>query len=187
MSEGGVPPSATGRGTTTCASGASGRLWARGLGVTLHRTSLEAALASEQGLREGLERALRDGVERGFEGALPALPSGAECYLVGAGGQPAGLLAIERAHPEADAVTLHGVAIAPALRGHEYASRAVLVAERRLRREGVRRCYARAPRGNGRGVYFWLHAGYAPLRPQPACDDGTTWFCRGAPRRWRGS
>ena len=167
-----------------------GKLWARGLGVTLLRTTLEAALAAEQGFAdgftEGLARALRDGVERGYEGPLPAAPPGAECYLVRAGGAPVGLLALERAHPAAGAATLHGVAIAPGQRGHEYGSRAVLAAERRLRREGVRDFYARSPRGNGRGLYFWLHAGYAPLPRPPLGEDGTTWLRQWRPRGQRG-
>ena len=156
------------------ATGATGRLWARGLGVTLRGTTLEAALAAEARIAQ----ALRDGIERGYEGPLPEAPPRAECYLVRAGGAAVGLLAFEREHPEAGAATLHCVAIAPEQRGHEYASRAVLAAERRLRREGVRGFYARSPRGNGRGLYFWLRAGYAPLTRPPAGEDGTTWFRR---------
>ncbi len=61
------PPAAT---TGPAASRATGRLWARGLGVTLSHTTLEAALAAETSIAQ----ALRDGIERGYDGELPALP-----------------------------------------------------------------------------------------------------------------
>ena len=83
--------------------------------------------------------------------------------------------------PEPDAVTI-GVAIAPEARGRSIGVRAVFAAERRLRREGVRAFHARAPRGNGHGLYFWLRVGYVPARGIDR-GDGATWF--ELPRRGR--
>jgi GNAT superfamily N-acetyltransferase len=142
--------------------------------VTLTRTTLEAALAADA----DLEQALRDAIERGYDGPLPEPPPEAKCYLVRADGAPAGLLCAERERPEASAATI-AVTIAPDRRGRDLGARAVFVAERRLRRDGARRFYARAPRTNGRGLYFWLRAGYAPLRAVldvPDADGGATWF-----------
>jgi hypothetical protein len=39
----------------------------------------------------------------------------------------------------------------------------------------VRAFYARVPRMNGRGLYFMLRCGYAPLL-RPPVEDGGTWF-----------
>ena len=143
------------------------RVWARGEGVTLVRARGLPASA-------GLERAIRDGIARGYEGPLPEAPEGASRYLVRSGGELAGVLGIAGG-PGRRAATFVGVAIDPARRGHSLGTRAVRVAERRLRREGVTTLYARAPRGNGRGLYFWLRAGFAPA-PSPDIDDDATWF-----------
>ena len=149
-------------------------VWARGLGVALVRSSEPSAPLSPE-----LEQAARDGVERGYDGPLPEVPPGSVCLLVRVGGETVGLLGYELDTPRPGAGMLHGVAIAPEHRGREYGSRAVLVAARRLRREGVGSIYARAPRGNGRGLYFWLHVGFAPVRGRDGDeDDGTTWFRR---------
>ena len=123
----------------------------------------------------GLERAIRDGIARGYDGAVAR---GAPWYALlpragrwarswGCWASPAG--------PAGGAVTLVGVAIDPAKRGRELGTRAVRIAERRLRREGVTTFYGRAPRGNGRGLYFWLRAGFTPV-PSPRPDDDATWF-----------
>ena len=157
---------------------ATGTLWARGYGVVLRRTTLDAAIAA----CPGIEQALRDGAGRRREGATPGVPPGAEVCLVRAEGEAVGLLTIERDAPEAGAVTI-GVAIAPERRGRSLGVRAVFAAERRLRREGVRAFHARAPRDNGHGMYFWLRVGYVPTRGVDR-GDGATWFA--LPGRGRG-
>ena len=149
---------------------ATGTLWARGFGVVLRGTTLDAALA----VCPTIERALRDGVARRYEGPLPAVPSDAECFLVRADGRHAGLLTVERDRPEAGTATL-GVAIVPEQRGGSLGIRAIFAAERRLRREGARAFQASAPRTNGHGLYFWLRVGYVPLRGVDR-GDGATWF-----------
>ena len=146
--------------------------WARGLGVWLRRSPRPL----EERLDDGLARALRDGVERGYRGPLPESPPGAEWFAVRAGHETVGLLAFRRDLPRPGEATVLAVAITPQRRGHGYGARALFVAERRLRRDGVRECYARVPRSNGRGLYFVLRAGYAPA--PPPLDDGATWFRR---------
>ena len=149
---------------------AVGKLWARGFGVVLRQATLDAALAA----CPTIEQALRDGIGRRHEGPLPAIPPDAECFLVRAAGEHAGLLTVERGHPEAGTGTL-SVAIVPERRGRSLGIRAVFTAERRLRREGVRAFQASAPRTNGHGMYFWLRVGYVPLRGVDR-GDGATWF-----------
>ena len=149
-----------------------GGVWARGFGVALAPAAPEAAIEA----CPGIARALRDAAGRGFGGPLPLPPAGALCCLVRAGGEAAGLLTVERSAP---GEAILGVAIAPERRGRSLGARAVFAAERRLRREGVRSFGARAARANGRGLYFWLRAGYLPLRG-PATADGATWFRRSA-------
>ena len=153
---------------------AIGKLWARGHGVVLRETTFDAALAA----CPTIEQALRDGVGRRHDGPLPAIAPEAECFLVRADGQHAGLLTVERDGPEGYAggqgATL-GVAIVPERRGRSLGVRAIFAAERRLRREGVRAFRARAPRTNGHGMYFWFRVGYAPLRGVDR-GDGATWF-----------
>ncbi|MYA19527.1 MAG: GNAT family N-acetyltransferase [Chloroflexi bacterium] len=146
---------------------APGRLWARGEGV-----SLIAADAPPQD--EGVAQAIREGVARSHRGeVVPALPE-TRLYHVRVAGETVGVLGVAPG-PGARTVTFSGVAIAPERRGRSIAQRAVRIAERRLRREGVRAFYGRAPRGNGRGLYFWLRAGYAPLRSLRPEDDAS-WF-----------
>ncbi len=149
---------------------ATGKLWARGFGVVLRQTTLEAALT----VCPTIEQALRDGIGRRHEGPLPAVPPDAECFLVRADGHHAGLLTVERDHPVSGAATL-GVAIVPEQRGRSLGIRAIFTAERRLRREGTRAFQASAPRTNGHGMYFWLRVGYVPLRGVDR-GDGATWF-----------
>ena len=77
--------------------------------------------------------------------------------------------------PGARTVTFSGVAIAPIAwaldrRARAGAGRGAAAAPR-----GRAHVYGRAPRGNGRGLYFWLRAGYAPLRSLRPEDDAT-WF-----------
>lgn len=146
--------------------------WARGFGVAL--------VASDGPAGDGVTQALRDGVERGYEGELPAAPPGTICMTVRVDGAEVGLLAFELDQPSDGAVTVHAVAIEAEQRGNDYGARALLVAERRLRRDGAGVFFARVPRTNGRGLYFMLRAGYAPDAPADAAraDDGATWFRR---------
>ena len=143
--------------------------WARGFGVTL--------VASDGPAGDGVTQALRDGIERGYGGELPSFPGGAERLFVRVGGSTVGLLALQRDCPRPGAATFLAVAIDPGRRGHSYGASAMLAAERRLRRDGVDDCYARVPRSNGRGLYFMLRCGYAPMR-HPPVDDGAAWFRR---------
>lgn len=144
-----------------------GRPWARGEGVTL-------VAADAPPDDEGVVQSIREGIARSHRGSVePALPE-TLLYHVRAGGETVGVLGIAPG-PGARTVTFSGVAIAPEHRGQAIAVRAVRIAERRLRREGIRSFYGRAPRGNGRGLYFWLRAGYAPLRSLRPADDAT-WF-----------
>lgn len=149
---------------------ATGMLWARGFGVVLRTTTLDAALAA----CPGIEQALRDAVGRRHAGPLPAIPGDAECFLVRATGVNAGLLVARRDQPAAGAATL-GVAIAPERRGRSLGIRAIFAAERRLRRDGARAFHASAPRTNGHAMYFWLRVGYVPRRGLDR-GDGATWF-----------
>ena len=150
--------------------GRRGGVWARGDGVTLAPFS--------GALDAGLERALRDGVERGYEGPVPAAPPDATCMIVRAEGQRVGLLAFVTGVPAPDAATVYAVAVDPDRRGNDYGTRVLLAMERRLRREGVSTFYSRVPRGNGRGLYFMLRAGYSPVASP--LDDGASWFLRSA-------
>jgi hypothetical protein len=58
--------------------------------------------------------------------------------------------------------------------------RALLLAERALAAEGASRCYALVPRTNGRGLYFMLRCGYAPVlgAPPAVIESDVTWFVR---------
>lgn len=142
--------------------------WSHAEGVSLHPAD---ALPETPSLR----RALADGIARGYGGPLPSLPAGATLLLVCTEGAVAGLLEVTPGPGEA-AATILAVAVAPEARGRSLGLRAVLAAERRLEHDGARAIYASVPRGNGRGVYFWLRAGYRPLPEPPAgaaaCGEG---------------
>lgn len=152
-----------------------GGAWARILGVTL--VPVEAAAVEADPM---LQRALADGIEPGFAGTLPAIPAAATCYLVREGRTAVGVLVVQRDRPRRGEATLLAVAVAPDRRGHATGTKAVLAAERRLHDEGCARLLARVPRTNGRGLYFMLRAGLAPVAPEQAPpDDGdATWFAR---------
>ena len=158
-------------------------VWTRHSGVTLRRLNGPPGEGSDA----ALARALLDGVEPGHERSSDRSASCAtanvEWFALRAGGEAVGLLALERNRPARDTATFLAVVVAPERRGRGYGARALLAAERRLRRDGVEQCFARVPRTNGRGLYFVLRAGYAPVRPP--VDDGATWFRRfqGAPAR----
>ena len=166
----------------------SPRAWTAAGGLALRRAE---ALPESAALR----RALADGVARGYDGPLPPLPGEATLLLVEEEGakESSGVLAF-RPGPGDGAATLLAVAVAPPRRGRAVGLRAVTACERRLARAGVRELYASVPRGNGRGVYFWLRAGYRPLlRPPggaPPCPggegepgfEGCGWFYRSLER-----
>ena len=146
--------------------------WARGFGVAL--------VASDGPAGDGVTQALRDGIERGYGGDLPPFPGGAQRLSVRVNGSTVGLLALQRDCPWPGAATFLAVAIERDRRGHGYGASAMLAAQRRLRRDGVDDCYARLPRTNGRGLYFMLRCGYAPMQ-HPPVDDGAAWFRRAQP------
>lgn len=152
----------------------STRIWARGNGIALR------PLTSADIEAPGIQRALRDGIERNYEGDLSSPPPGVECYGIRAGRDLVGVLAFRRDVPVPGAVVFDCVAIAPGHRGSAYAARALLTAERRL---GATSYYGRVPRTNGRGLYFMLRCGYAPVASP--LEDGATWFRRHRPRRAR--
>lgn len=148
---------------------------------------LRAATADDLA-SDGVQRALRDNVERNYDGDLPPLPSGVECYAIEASGALVGVIGVRRGVPRDDTtMTIDVLAIVPGERGHAYGTRALLLLESRLARHGVVEGYARVPRGNGHGMYFMLRCGYAPIR-EGAADDlggaedawgaGVTWFRR---------
>lgn len=148
-------------------------VWARGRGVSLFALDAGAALS------DGLVQALRDGIERGYEGETPALPLDARAYSIEARGREVGMLALRLEWPAPRAATVAAVAIDPDARGHSYAARALFTAERALVAD-IERWYATVPRTNGRGLYFMLRCGYAPLLDLPpgAACEGVTWFER---------
>jgi GNAT superfamily N-acetyltransferase len=160
-------------GATSRETGETREVWARGRGVTLLPLDRGAPLA------EGLAQALRDGIERGYEGDTPGLPPDARSFTIEVRGVPVGLLAFRLDWPEPQAATVVALAIDPAERGHSYAARALFTAERALAAD-IERWYATVPRTNGRGLYFMLRCGYAPLLevPSGAVIDGSTWFAR---------
>lgn len=156
-------------------------VWAREGDLVL-RAATAADLDSEV-----VQRALRDNIERNYDGALPPLPHGIECYAIEAGDTLAGVIGFRRGIPHTDAVTVDVIAIAPGERGHAYGTRALLLVEARLARDGIVDGYARVPRGNGHGMYFMLRCGYAPIREgaadgfggaEDAWGAGVTWFRR---------
>lgn len=151
--------------------GAAGTAWARGEGVVLRRALIETFAAPEIG------RALLDSIARGYEGEPEPIAAAAEVFVIEVGGETVGVLGFERGRPAPSAVAVTTLAIARGQRGHAYAARALLVFERRVAREGADAVWTRVPRGNGRGLYFVLRCGYAPVTPPPV-DDGASWFRR---------
>lgn len=152
--------------------------WARGLGISLVASDAPSVLADAS-----LYRALADGIEHAHEGPLHEFPASAEWYVVREDGADVGVAVLERNAPRAAEASLWAVAIAPEHRGRATATKAILVIERRLKRDGIDRVIARVPRTNGRGLYFMLRVGYTPLPPAetPAEDTGdVTWFARGS-------
>lgn len=160
---------ARGRGTPS-----PGVAWARSREVVL------VALDPGEALPAGVQHALRDGIERGYEGPTPALPVDARVYGIEVRGATVGVLAVRAGWPTPGDASIVAVAIDPAARGRSLAMRALLLAERSLALEGFARCLAVVPRTNGRGLYFMLRCGYAPVLAG-APDGGAadlTWFAR---------
>jgi hypothetical protein len=150
-------------------------VWTRDGEIVL-REATEADIADER-----IDFALHDQVERGYEGALPAARDGLERYAIEVGGALVGLLGFRRDEPHAGAMVVDDLAIAVAERGHAYGTRALLATEQRLARDGILEGFARVPRGNGRGLYFMLRCGYAPiaaLEDEGSGNEGVTWFQR---------
>lgn len=152
-------------------------VWVRGRGIAL--VPLEGGA-----LGDGVAQGLRDGIERGYEGETPVLPLDARVYRIEAGKGEVGVLAVRPGWPREGDATVLAVAIDPDERGRSYGMRALVLAERTLKAEGVRRCFALVPRGNGHGMYFMLRCGYSPIlgaAPVEAGDRagaGVTWFER---------
>ncbi len=159
--------------------------WASGLGVTLVEVQgmEREALLMERGVRQ----ALLDGVDRGLSGDPPGIPPEATVYALREGrrtlGDAAGVVVIARDCPRSGEAALLAVAMAPASRGRALATRALLLAERRLTEEGVSRVLARVPRTNGRGLYFMLRCGFTPVASEPPKAGDATWFARGGASR----
>ncbi len=138
------------------------------------------ALPPDAPLTPGIEQALRDGLERGYEGDTPAIPHDVRTYRIDRRGDAVGVLVVRASWPAPTEATIVAIAIDPAHRGRSTAMRALLLAERALAQEGVARVYACVPRTNGRGLYFMLRCGYAPLLGVPATEAArdVTWFVR---------
>lgn len=155
--------------------------WASGLGVTLVevRGATRTALVGDAGIRQ----ALLDGVDRGLNGDPPEIPSTASVFALREGrrttGASDGILALARDRPRSGEAELLAVAVAPASRGRALATKALLLVERRLAEDGVTRLFVRVPRKNGRGLYYMLRCGFAPVTDTAPRDDGdATWFAR---------
>ena len=159
--------------------------WASGHGVTLVevRDAARAALLAEADIRQ----ALLDGVDRGLTGDPPAIPSTASVFALREGrrttGPAEGIVVVARDYPTAGEAALLALAIAPASRGRALATKALLLAERRLIENGATRVLARVPRTNGRGLYYVLRCGFTPVTGEgtPHDEGDATWFARRMP------
>ncbi len=159
--------------------------WASGHRVTLVevRDAVRAALVAEA----SIQQALLDGVDRGLTGDPPELPTTASVFALREGrrttGPADGIVAVARDHPTAGEAALIAIAIAPASRGRALATKALLIAERRLIEDGATRVFARVPRTNGRGLYYMLRCGFTPVTGEGAPHDegDATWFARRRP------
>ena len=159
--------------------------WAAGLGVTLVevRDAARTALVTEVGIRQ----ALLDGVDRGLTGDPPEIPATALVFALREGrrtsGPANGVIAVARDRPLNGEAALLAIAIAPTSRGKALATKALLLAERRLIEDGATRVLARVPRTNGRGLYYMLRCGFTPVTGEGAPHDAgdATWFARRKP------
>ena len=163
---------------------ATERPWASGLGVTLVevRDAARGVFLAGAAVRE----ALLDGVDRGLTGDPPTFPDTASVYVLREGrrttGVADGVVAVARGCPRVGEAAILAVAVTPASRGRALATKALLLAERRLTEEGATRVVARVPRTNGRGLYYMLRCGYTPLTSDsaPVQAGDATWFTRRA-------
>ena len=156
---------------------ASKGVWARGLGISLVASDAASVLDDP-----ALYRALADGIEHAHEGPLHEFPPQSEWFVIRELGTDVGVAVVHRDDPRPGEAALFAVAIAPEQRGRATATKAILLIERQLKRDGIERLIARVPRTNGRGLYFMLRVGYTPLPPEetPTTETGdVTWFARG--------
>ena len=152
-------------------------VWARGLGVSLVESDAASILADP-----ALYRALADGIAHAHDGPLHEFPAVAAWYLVREAREDVGVAIVQQDYPHHGEAALWAVAIATEHRGRATATKAMLLIERRLARDGITRLTARVPRMNGRGLYFMLRVGYTPLPPDETPPDergDVTWFARG--------
>ncbi len=147
--------------------------WASGSGVTLVevRDATRVGLIAEAGIRQ----ALLNGVDRGLTGDPPDIPATASVFALREGrrttGPVDGIVAVARDYPTTGEAALLAIAIAPSSRGRALATKALLVAERRLIEYGATRVLARVPRTNGRGLYYMLRCGFTPVTGDGAPRD----------------
>lgn len=143
------------------------RLWTRGDGLVLLR--LKEAPASKFPVGKCERFWHQTGSTNDQD--LPSV----EWYAIQITEEYVGVLALKRNLPQIQTATIFAIEIIPEHRGQTLGMRALLIAEKKLKREGIDQCYSRVPRNNGRGFYFMLRAGHAPITP-PFKDDDATWF-----------
>lgn len=149
-------------------------IWTRGQKVSLQVLEDQDIFA-----RAGIMRALADGVSRNFNPPdsvkLDTLAR-TDWYVIRETGLEVGVLGIQRDLPERGTATARFLAVDPQYRGKAVGTRAVLIAERKLRREGYE-LFGRVPETNGRGLYFWLRCGFVGQRSNSE-SESATWFRR---------
>ena len=149
-------------------------IWARG-----QKVSLQVLENQDIFSRAGIVRALADGVSRNFNPSdlveLNTLPH-TDWYVIREIGLEVGVLGIQRNLPERGSATARFLAVEPQYRGNAIGTRAVLIAEKKLRSEGYE-LFGRVPETNGRGLYFWLRCGFVGQRPSSE-SESVTWFRR---------
>ena len=149
-------------------------IWTRG-----HKISLQVLKQQDIFTRTGIQRALADGVSRNFKasdlGELSTLAN-VDWYVIREASLEVGLFGIQRDIPRLGAATVRFVAVDPQHRGNAVGTRAVLIAEKKLKYEGYE-LFGRVPETNGRGLYFWLRCGFVGQRSVTE-KESATWFRR---------
>jgi GNAT superfamily N-acetyltransferase len=149
-------------------------IWTRG-----QKLSLQVFEHQEIFSRAGIMRALADGVSRNFNpsdlGELSTLPY-IDWYVIRETAVEVGILGIQRDLPQRGTATARFIAVDPQYRGNAVGTRAILIAEKKLRSEGYE-LFGRVPETNGRGLYFWLRCGFVGQRSTTA-NESATWFQR---------